>query len=61
MEMMIRLDIDSMKGHQVAETFEKLAHEFRTAADDPQVGDSGRVYDPEDNPIGVWTIWNLPN
>lgn len=59
--MYVRIDLDHMKGFEVAEVFEKLAHDFRTAADAPRPGDSGKLYDLEGNAIGVWAIFSLPH
>lgn len=61
MEMYIRIDLDHMKGFEVAEMFEKLAHDFRTAADHPAPGDSGKLYDMDGNEIGLWLIKALPH
>lgn len=59
--MYVRIDLDHMQGFEVAELFEKLAHDFRTAADPPRPGDSGKLEDADGKSIGIWAIISPPH
>lgn len=61
MELYVRVDLDHMQGFQVADMLERLAHDFRTAADAPRPGESGKVYDVDGEAIGIWAIVALPH
>lgn len=61
MELYLRMDLGQMRGFQVADVFERVAHDFRTAADAPRPGDSGNVYDADGKTIGVWAVISPPH